>query len=39
VTLNNTYARYHHQRIPGRTLGEHIAAMTRYRKAVADLLG
>jgi hypothetical protein len=39
VTLNNTYARYHHKRIAGRTLGEHIGAMTRYRSAVADLLG
>jgi probable F420-dependent oxidoreductase len=39
VTLNNTFARYHHKRIEGRTLGEHIAAMTRYRSAVADLLG
>ena len=38
VTLNNTYARYHHKRIAGRTLGEHIGAMTRYRSAVADLL-
>jgi probable F420-dependent oxidoreductase len=39
VTLNNTYARYHHHRIEGRTLKDHIAAMTRYRSAVADLVG
>jgi probable F420-dependent oxidoreductase len=38
VTLNNTFARYHHKRIEGRTLAEHIAAMKRYRSAVADLL-
>ena len=39
VTLNNTFARYHHKRIEGRTLAAHIAAMKRYRSAVADLLG
>ena len=39
VTLNNTFARYHHKRIEGRSLAEHIAAMKRYRSAVADLLG
>ena len=38
VTLNNVYARYHHQRIEGRTLADHIAAMKRYRSVVADLL-
>jgi probable F420-dependent oxidoreductase len=38
ATLNNTYARYHHQRIAGRTLGDHLAAMRRYREAVADLV-
>jgi len=38
VTLNNTFARYYHRRIPGRTLGDHMAALKRYRAAVADLL-
>ena len=39
ITLNNTFARYHHKRIEGRSLAEHIAAMKRSRSAVADLLG
>jgi probable F420-dependent oxidoreductase len=39
ATLNNAYARYHHHRIEGRGLADHIAAMTRYRSAVADLVG
>jgi len=38
VTLNNVYGRYHHKRIEGRTLKDHVAAMKRYRAAVADLL-
>jgi probable F420-dependent oxidoreductase len=38
VTLNNGYGRYNHKRIEGRTLKDHIAAMKRYRPAVADLL-
>jgi len=38
VTLNNVYGRYHHKRIDGRSLADHIAAMKRYRSAVADLL-
>jgi alkanesulfonate monooxygenase SsuD/methylene tetrahydromethanopterin reductase-like flavin-dependent oxidoreductase (luciferase family) len=38
VTLNNTFARYYHRRIPGRTLGDHMTALKRYRAAVADLL-
>lgn len=38
VTLNNVYGRYHHKRIEGRTLKEHLDAMARYRAAVADLL-
>jgi probable F420-dependent oxidoreductase len=38
ITLNNVYGRYHHKRIPGRTVADHIAAMKRYRAAVADLL-
>jgi probable F420-dependent oxidoreductase len=38
VTLNNTFGRYHHTRIPGRSMAEHLAAIRRYRDAVADLL-
>jgi probable F420-dependent oxidoreductase len=38
ITLNNVYARYHHKRIDGRTVREHIEAMKRYRAAVGDLL-
>jgi probable F420-dependent oxidoreductase len=38
ATLNNAYARYHHHRIESRGLADHIAAMTRYRSAVADLV-
>jgi len=38
LTLNNGYARYHHKRIEGRTLRDHVDAMKRYRSAVADLL-
>jgi probable F420-dependent oxidoreductase len=38
ITLNNVYGRYHHKRIEGRTVTDHIAAMKRYRAAVADLL-
>jgi probable F420-dependent oxidoreductase len=38
VTLNNGYARYHHKRIAGRTLKDHVDAMKRYRAAVGDLL-
>ena len=38
VTLNNTFGRYHHRRIPGRSLADHVTAMTRYRGAVADFL-
>lgn len=38
VTLNNTFGRYHHRRLPGRSLADHLNAMRRYRAAVADLL-
>jgi hypothetical protein len=38
VTLNNSYGRYHHKRIAGRSLVEHLDAMGRYRAAVADLV-
>jgi probable F420-dependent oxidoreductase len=38
VTLNNTFARYHHRRIAGRSMADHLAAIEHYRKAVADLV-
>jgi hypothetical protein len=38
LTLANYYQSGHLRRIEGRTLGEHIAAMRRYRNAVEDLL-
>ena len=38
VTLNNTFGRYHHRRIPGRSMSEHLAAIKTYRQAVADLM-
>jgi len=38
VTVNSTYGRGPHKRIAGRTMRDHLAAMTQYREAVADLL-
>jgi len=38
LTLFNAFARRHHTRIPGRTVGEHLAAMRRFHDAVADVL-
>jgi probable F420-dependent oxidoreductase len=38
VTLNSMYNRYHHRRIPGRSMEAHVEALQRYRAAVADLL-
>ena len=38
VTAHTTYASAHHKRIAGHTAAEHLAAITRYREAVADLL-
>jgi probable F420-dependent oxidoreductase len=38
VTLNNTFGRYYHKRIEGRSLKDHLGAIERYRSAVADLL-
>jgi probable F420-dependent oxidoreductase len=38
VTASTTYASANHKRIDGRTPAEHLAALTRYRNAVADLL-
>ncbi len=36
--VHTTYVSGHHKRIAGRTAAEHLAAITRYRAAVADLL-
>ena len=38
LTLANYYQSGHLKRIEGRSLGDHIAAMRRYREVVADLL-
>lgn len=38
ICLTTTFGRRHHTRIPGRTLAEHLAALKRYREAVADVL-
>lgn len=37
VTLNSTYGRGPHKRIPGRTLADHMTAMTNWHAAVKDL--
>jgi probable F420-dependent oxidoreductase len=38
VTVNNSFGRYHHKRIEGRSLADHLRAMVHYRDVVADLL-
>jgi probable F420-dependent oxidoreductase len=38
VTVNSTFGRGPHQRIAGRTMADHLAAMKQYHAAVADLL-
>jgi alkanesulfonate monooxygenase SsuD/methylene tetrahydromethanopterin reductase-like flavin-dependent oxidoreductase (luciferase family) len=38
VTAHTTYTSNHHKRIDGRSAAAHLAAITRYRAAVADLL-
>jgi hypothetical protein len=38
LTAHTTYASNHHKRIAGRSAAEHLAAITRCREAVADLL-
>jgi probable F420-dependent oxidoreductase len=38
VTAHTTYNSPHHKRIQGHTAADHLAAITRYRAAVADLL-
>ena len=37
ITCHTTYVSNHHKRIAGKTYAEHLDAITRYRKAVADL--
>ena len=39
VTLNNTFGRMHHERIPQKTLDAHLYAMEAYWQAVGDLAG
>ena len=36
VTLHNTFGGYHHKRMAGRSMTDHVDAMRRYRNAVAD---
>jgi probable F420-dependent oxidoreductase len=38
VTAHTTYATGHHKRIAGRSAADHLAAVTKFREAVADLL-
>jgi probable F420-dependent oxidoreductase len=38
VTAHTTYVSGHHKRIDGRSAADHLSAITRYRKVVADLL-
>jgi probable F420-dependent oxidoreductase len=38
ICLTTTFNRRHHHRIAGKTVGDHLAAMKRYRNAVGDLL-
>src|SRR5216684_4102229 len=38
VTAHTTYVSGHHKRIDGRSAADHLAAITRYRDAIADLL-
>ncbi|MDR3537115.1 MAG: TIGR03619 family F420-dependent LLM class oxidoreductase [Acetobacteraceae bacterium] len=38
ICLTTTFNRRHHTRIAGRTLSDHLAALRRYRDAVADIL-
>jgi probable F420-dependent oxidoreductase len=38
LTAHTTYVSNHHKRIAGRSAAEHLAAITSYREAVADLL-
>ncbi len=39
ITCNNSFGRYYHKRIPGRSLNEHIDGIGRFIEAVRDELG
>ncbi|MGH7046166.1 MAG: LLM class F420-dependent oxidoreductase [Stellaceae bacterium] len=38
LCLTTTFNRRHHQRIPGHTMADHLAALRRYHNAIADAL-
>ena len=38
ITCNNSFGRYHHTRMPERSLGAHIDGIERFRDAVQPLL-
>jgi hypothetical protein len=38
ICLTTTFHRRHHHRIAGKSLSDHLAALKRYRAAVADFL-
>jgi hypothetical protein len=38
LCLTTTFNRRHHHRIAGRTIGDHLAALRRYRAAVSSAL-
>ena len=38
LCLTTTFSRRHHRRIPGHSMGDHLAALRRYHSAVADQL-
>jgi hypothetical protein len=38
LCLTTTFDRRHHRRIPGHTMSDHLAALRRYHRAVADRL-
>jgi probable F420-dependent oxidoreductase len=38
ITVHTTYVSNHHKRIAGKSYADHLDAITRYRKTVADLL-
>jgi hypothetical protein len=38
VTAHTTYATGHHKRIAGRSVADHLAAITRFKDVVADLV-
>ena len=38
ICLTTTFHRRHHHRIAGKTLGDHLTALQRYREAIAEVL-